>query len=160
MCFYVFKNQIKPPNHLIFTVIRRFFTERRRRDLNPRAAFTTYTLSRGASSATWVLLHIGRIVIIIQFTKCPFCIEKGHFVGGETEIRTLGSFESLVFKTSSLNHSDISPFDRTLSIIAENFVFVNTFFQFTWIILYFFTAFSYFFVKALQKNGLIKSKDP
>ncbi len=30
---------------------------RRRRDLNPRAAYTTYTLSRGAPSATWVLLH-------------------------------------------------------------------------------------------------------
>ena len=30
---------------------------RRRRDLNPRAARTTYTLSRGASSATWVLLQ-------------------------------------------------------------------------------------------------------
>jgi hypothetical protein len=30
---------------------------RRRRDLNPRAAYTTYTLSRGAPSATWVLLR-------------------------------------------------------------------------------------------------------
>ena len=30
--------------------------ERRRRDLNPRTAQTVYTLSRGASSATWVLL--------------------------------------------------------------------------------------------------------
>ena len=32
-------------------------TERRRRDLNPRAGFPTYTLSRGTSSATWVLLQ-------------------------------------------------------------------------------------------------------
>ena len=31
---------------------------RRRRDLNPRTARTVYTLSRGASSATWVLLHM------------------------------------------------------------------------------------------------------
>ena len=31
-------------------------TERRRRDLNPRAAWATYTLSRGASSASWVFL--------------------------------------------------------------------------------------------------------
>ena len=31
---------------------------RRRRDLNPRTAWTVYTLSRGASSATWVLLHM------------------------------------------------------------------------------------------------------
>ena len=30
---------------------------RRRRDLNPRASYPTYSLSRGASSATWVLLH-------------------------------------------------------------------------------------------------------
>ena len=36
--------------------------------------------------------------------------------GGETEIRTLGSFESLVFKTSSLNHSDISPYYSLLPL--------------------------------------------
>ena len=30
-------------------------------------------------------------------------------IGGEIGIRTLGPFGSLVFKTSSLNHSDISP---------------------------------------------------
>ena len=34
-----------------------FWMIRRRRDLNPRTAQTVYTLSRGASSATWVLLH-------------------------------------------------------------------------------------------------------
>ena len=32
--------------------------KRRKRDLNPRAAQTTYTLSRGASSASWVFLHV------------------------------------------------------------------------------------------------------
>ena len=31
---------------------------RRRRDLNPRAAFATYALSRGTYSASWVLLHL------------------------------------------------------------------------------------------------------
>ena len=31
--------------------------ERRKRDLNPRAALATYTLSRGASSASWVFLQ-------------------------------------------------------------------------------------------------------
>ena len=31
--------------------------KRRKRDLNPRAAQATYTLSRGASSASWVFLH-------------------------------------------------------------------------------------------------------
>ena len=35
------------------------FWWRRRRDLNPRAGCPTYTLSRGASSASWVLLRIG-----------------------------------------------------------------------------------------------------
>ena len=32
--------------------------KRRKRDLNPRAGFPTYTLSRGASSASWVFLLI------------------------------------------------------------------------------------------------------
>ena len=31
---------------------------RRRRDLNPRAGCPTYTLSRGASSASWVFLQV------------------------------------------------------------------------------------------------------
>ena len=43
-----------------------FFIERRRRDLNPRTAQTVYTLSRGTSSATWVLLQS---LIIISFKK-------------------------------------------------------------------------------------------
>ena len=40
-----------------FTFFQKFFAvERRWRDLNPRAGRPTYTLSRGASSATWVHL--------------------------------------------------------------------------------------------------------
>ena len=42
------------------TFLKKFFLhklKRRRRDLNPRAGFPTYTLSRGASSASWVLLQ-------------------------------------------------------------------------------------------------------
>ena len=35
-----------------------FWRKRRRGDLNPRIALAIYTLSRGASSATWVLLHV------------------------------------------------------------------------------------------------------
>ena len=67
----------------------RHFAWRRRSDLNARAAFATYSLSRGAPSPL------------------------GYFsvkYGGEEEIRTLGSFESPVFKTGSLNRSDTSPF--------------------------------------------------
>ena len=43
-----------------FLIIFLFFwkQKRRKRDLNPRAALTTYTLSRGASSASWVFLQI------------------------------------------------------------------------------------------------------
>ena len=41
-----------------FILFKRFKKIRRRRDLNPRTARTVYTLSRGASSATWVLLQI------------------------------------------------------------------------------------------------------
>ena len=41
-----------------FLLLIAFLMIRRRRDLNPRTARTVYTLSRGASSATWVLLHM------------------------------------------------------------------------------------------------------
>ena len=70
---------------------------RGRRDLNPRAAFTAYSLSRGAPSASWVLPQVENIKIM-EFTY-----------GGESGIRTHGSCESPVFRTGSLNHSDISP---------------------------------------------------
>ena len=50
--------------------------------------------------------------------------------GGEEGIRTLGSFESLVFKTSSLNRSDISPFETgrrldALIILSHEIGIVN-----------------------------------
>ena len=76
---------------------------RRRRDSNPRAGFPTYTLSRGASSA-YLSTSPNRIMKNIK--KC----------GGEEEIRTLGTCVSLVFKTSSLNHSDTSPDIRSWSL--------------------------------------------
>ena len=47
--------------HESFQMSRTFFIsfhQRRRRDLNPRTAQTVYTLSRGTSSATWVLLQM------------------------------------------------------------------------------------------------------
>lgn len=47
-------------------------------------------------------------------------------VGGEEGIRTLGSFESLVFKTSSINHSDTSP-TVTHHMITYLRVSVNSF---------------------------------
>ena len=42
--------------------------KRRRRDLNPRAGYPTYTLSRGASSATWVLLQMPKYKMICAVT--------------------------------------------------------------------------------------------
>ena len=38
------------------TFLKPFYKKRRKRDLNPRAGCPTYTLSRGASSASWVFL--------------------------------------------------------------------------------------------------------
>ena len=50
--------------------------------------------------------------------------------GGEEGIRTLGSCESLVFKTSSLNHSDTSP-QRLCYFTIKNFACQLKFFK-TW----------------------------
>ena len=44
---------------------------RRRRDLNPRTVLPAYSLSRGAPSATWVLLRIGRDAHLHQITRLP-----------------------------------------------------------------------------------------
>ena len=57
-----------------------------RRDLNPLTVLPAYSLSRGAPSATWVLLQI-RIMTYIQLTL----LWKS---GGESGIRTHGSLRS------------------------------------------------------------------
>ena len=72
---------------------------RRRRDLNPRTVLPAYSLSRGAPSATWVLLHG-----CSYFTDSVVCIWRREW---DSNPRLLA--ESPVFKTGSLNHSDISP---------------------------------------------------
>ena len=59
---------------------------RRRRDLNPRGAFyTPYSLSRGAPSATWVLLHSRTSYEVLSS-------------GGEGGIRTHGCFHIAGFQ--------------------------------------------------------------
>ena len=58
------------------------FFWRRRRDLNSRDGFPPYTLSRGASSPAWVLLH-GEDLLFGSVVKS----------GGGSEIRTHGSSE-------------------------------------------------------------------
>ena len=70
---------------------------RGRRDLNPRTVLPAYSLSRGAPSATWVLPRVENIEMMKLLS------------GGESGIRTHGPCGSPVFKTGSLNHSDISP---------------------------------------------------
>ena len=61
---------------------------------------TTYSLSRGAPSATWVLLQLNKIKIynMVKYHK------RRRW---DSNPRPLS--ESPVFKTGSLNHSDTSP---------------------------------------------------
>ena len=54
-----------------------FIVERRWRDLNPRAGHPTYTLSRGTSSASWVLL-LARIIKLYSFALQ----RKGYYTRG------------------------------------------------------------------------------
>ena len=42
---------------------------RRRRDLNPRDGFPPYSLSRGAPSATWVLLRIKKLIYLKEMAE-------------------------------------------------------------------------------------------
>ena len=83
------------------------FSWRGRRDLNPRAGFPTYSLSRGAPSPLGyfrILSSKGGTAV-----KCSApCIIRWRR-GWDSNPRFLS--ESLVFKTSSLNRSDTSPLD-------------------------------------------------
>ena len=76
ICQYLFRSFFK-----LFWACLFNNPKRRKRDLNPRAALTTYTLSRGASSASWVFLlnllyevlrRISHSAFIIIFTNPPF----------------------------------------------------------------------------------------
>ena len=90
-------------------LMRWVFSWRRLRDLNPRDGYPPYALSRGASSAN---LSKSPDEVWYYYEKCSY---KRY--GGEGGIRTHGSCESLVFKTSSLNHSDTSPYLQATSDI-------------------------------------------
>ncbi len=86
--------------------------------MNPRDGYPPYALSRGASSANLSTSPQPKFDSLFYFDeKASLFFSKPAFpFGGETEIRTLGSFESLVFKTSSLNHSDISPYRERITL--------------------------------------------
>ena len=111
------KRKKKPPETLRF---RRFW--RRSRDLNPGDGIPSYSLSRGAPSASWVLLQRYEQRWRRERDSNPRCLAA-----------------SLVFKTSSINHSNISPrvgiwsipFAATCDygIIASRSRKVNSFFR-------------------------------
>ncbi len=92
-------------------IIERVLRWRREGGIRTLAAvIPPYSLSRGAPSASWVLLHV-----------------YFRWFGGERGIRTPRclSSTSLVFKTSALNRSAISRMKTVLIIIAGNPPFVN-----------------------------------
>ena len=55
-----------------------------------------------------------------EFINIKICPKKKN--GGEAEIRTLGAFASLVFKTSSLNHSDTSPYSFFCDLVSISYL--------------------------------------
>ena len=75
------------------------FLWRRRRDLNPRASFPTYSLSRGAPSP----LGYFSMVNVSELIRVAVWWRRGR------DSNSWSLAGSLVFKTSSLNHSDTSP---------------------------------------------------
>ena len=60
--------------------------ERRKRDLNPRAGFPAYTLSRGASSASWVFLRIDMNSLKQEFVEVHYMepIMPDQYMGMKT----------------------------------------------------------------------------
>ena len=69
--------------------------------MNPGGTHAPYSLSRGAPSATWVLLHGGRFVFPSLSGWIKWRRER------DSNPRCLSA--SLVFKTSAFNRSAISP---------------------------------------------------
>ena len=64
--------------HFFYFFLFKFFQKirRRKRDLNPRAARTTYTLSRGASSASWVFLQMLNLIVV--YSVSYFLLRQTH----------------------------------------------------------------------------------
>ena len=86
--------------------------------MNPRASYPTYSLSRGAPSP------LGYFSMVK--TKNPIIIKKWRR-GRDSNSWSLAG--SLVFKTSSLNHSDTSPYQASY-ILPHQIKYVNTSFEF------------------------------
>ena len=104
---------------------------RRKRDLNPRAGYPTYSLSRGAPSP---LGYFSMVKYIEKYTLI-YIWRRGR------DSNSWSLARSLVFKTSSLNHSDTPPDYRygnrttkddrlaTVIIILDFLPAVNSFFE-------------------------------
>ena len=94
------------------------FAWRRRGDLNPRDGHPPYSLSRGASSPREYFSTV-KIFCVYSLRsrhgKPAPASERWITFGGERGIRTPGPFGSPVFKTGSINRSDISPCLKALN---------------------------------------------
>ena len=90
-----FLRRIFPQTQQIPVILRsRGFIWRRRRDLNSRADFSTYSLSRGAPSPAWVRLHVK--LCSCRGFSCPFQLNKKF--GGTGGIRTHAPFRTNGFQ--------------------------------------------------------------
>ena len=104
---------------------------RRKRDLNPRAGYPTYSLSRGAPSPLGYFSK-GKFIYIYEVEKRDKhpkhgrpCSDMIWRRGRDSNSWSLAG--SLVFKTSSINHSDTSPqlLSATWIIIQDSSILVN-----------------------------------
>ena len=85
---------------------------RRKRDLNPRAGYPTYSLSRGAPSPLGYFSKGKFIYQTMKFYKQNHRFKAQSALKMWRRGRDSNSWSlarSLVFKTSSINHSDTSP---------------------------------------------------
>ncbi len=129
-CRFIFVNNFSKHFSTDFTVGN---SKRRRRDLNPRSVLPAYSLSRGAPSASWVLLQVS----FIRLQDIPASGEDG--IRTHAPLRTNGFQDRLVMTTSiPLQRLNIKLFLRLINcvvvsarvILASIQKSVNNFFDF------------------------------
>ena len=94
--------------------------KRRRGDLNPRIAFAIYTLSRGASSATWVLLHVRNASVNGCFLSPRFQSRRHLYLRVSDTVMSK--------KISSLFQSTRSLYLRAIFLVNVKHIDVSVFF--------------------------------
>ena len=97
--------------------------KRRKRDLNPRAGCPTYTLSRGASSASWVFLQIRIASVKFRYTS--------NIYGAKVIIHTKLIFVNAF--SSKLIISDYKTF-RSNSLFGMTYIKRNIAVRFIWLL--------------------------